>query len=137
MDDDTDKTALNPTVVQLRPEQVAGEPRAYSITMVDTLNQRRYRTQECPHRGPYLVDRRLATVECQDCGALLNPMFCLEMLSAHEAYWNARQKDLAKHLEYLNEEIATRTRTRCAHCGNMTPIRIAKEVPRTWVPRPY
>jgi len=136
-EDDEGRRTLDEKVVELRPQPGKDEARVYTRTMTDCLNQRRYTTAECQHRGPYLIDRRLATVECQDCGALLNPLFCLEMLACHEAYWNMRQRDLSQHLAYLNKEIEGRTRTKCTHCGNMTPIRIAKELPRTWVPRPY
>ena len=120
-------------IVALRP----GKPdaRTYERTMID--NSRRYSQGTCPHRGPYTIDRKLATVECGDCGALLNPMFVLEQIAYREAYWNMRQKDLGKHLSEINKEIEDRTRTKCTHCGNMTAIKLKAEMPRTWVPRPY
>ncbi len=88
MTDDEDKS--DDTIVSLRP----GKPseRIYERTL--TSNSRRYGSNECNHKGPYTFDRKLATVECGDCGALLNPLYVIEMLAAHEAYWNQRQKDL-------------------------------------------
>jgi DNA-directed RNA polymerase subunit RPC12/RpoP len=109
------------------------EPRVYKTT----LSARRYTDDGCKHKGPYIVDRKLATVECGDCGALLNPIFVLEMLACQEAYWNMRQRDLSQYLKEVNKELEERTRTRCTHCGNMTAIRLKNEPPKTWVPEPY
>lgn len=124
----------DPNVVRIRAVPGEGRPNPPARTI--TVNHRRYATDRCQHRGPYVVDRTLATVECGDCGAALNPLFCLEMLATHEAYWNARSRDLQKYLLYLNKEIEGRTRTKCTHCGNMTAIRFTCEPPRTWVPQP-
>lgn len=109
--------------------------RTYEKTLID--NGRRYTSAACLHKGPFIFDRKLATVECQDCGALLNPLYVLEVLANREAYWNRRAKDLAAYLAEVNKELAERTRTKCTHCGNMTPIRLKKEMPKTWVPQPY
>lgn len=109
--------------------------RLYETTIIN--NSRRYVPQACKHKGPFVVDNKLGTVECQDCGATLNPIYVLEIIAAQEAYWNMRQRDLAKHLASLNEEIKERTRTKCTHCGNMTAIRFKAEMPQTWVPEPY
>lgn len=120
-------------IVSLRP----GKPdaRTYQTTIIN--NSRRYSHQACPHRGPFLIDRKLAVVECQDCGSLLNPIYCLEVLANREAYWNMRQRDLGKYLAEINAEIADRTRTKCTHCGNMTAIKFKREMPRTWTPTDY
>lgn len=131
-EDDGEKTT-DAKVISIRD----GKPseRTYERTIID--NGRRYQTNACPHKGPFIVDRKLGTVECGDCGAALNPIYCLEVLACGEAYWNLRQRDLAKYLAEINAEIEGRTRTRCTHCGNMTAIKFKKEVPRTWVPQPY
>ncbi len=105
-------------------------------TRTITVNRRKYRTDQCRHRGPFQVDTTLACVECGDCGAMLNPLYVLEVLSCHEAYWNARMRDLREFIAYLDKEIEGRVRTKCVHCGNMTPIRFNREPPRTWVPQP-
>lgn len=120
-------------VVSLRGDR--SEKRVYATTMVS--NSRRYAVDQCQHRGPYILDRKLACVECGDCGAMLNPLFVLEILANREAYWNMRQRDLGKYLDEINAEIKERTRTKCTHCGNMTPIRFKREMPRTWMPDPY
>ena len=114
----------------------SGKPsdRTYDRTLI---SGRRYDTQQCEHKGPFIIDRKLATVECQDCGALLNPIYVLEMLACHETYWNTRQKELSKYLIKVNEEIKGRERTKCTHCGNMTAIRFKAKLPRTWLPQPY
>jgi hypothetical protein len=132
MSDDVDDEVHK--VVKLRPESPDGDKgRVYE----KTLNYRRYPSKECPHKGPYIVDPKLACIECQDCGALLNPFFVLEKLASSEAYWNMRQRELEKYLAEINKEIEDRARTRCTHCGNMTAIRFKKELPKTWVPSSY
>ena len=114
----------------------SGKPsdRTYERTLI---NGRRYDAQQCTHKGPFIMDKKLATVECQDCGALLNPIYVLEMLASHETYWNMRQKELSEYLRKVNEEIEGRERTKCTHCGNMTAIRFKTKPPQTWVPGPY
>lgn len=120
-------------VVQLRPLDggKADPPAPRTIT----VNRRKYRTDVCRHRGPFLVDTTLACVECGDCGAMLNPLYVLELLACNETYWILRKRDLQQHVDYLEKEIEGRTRTKCVHCGNMTPIRFNKEPPRTWCPQ--
>lgn len=114
-----------------------GKPDERTYERTITNNSRRYDQHNCQHKGPFIVDRKLATVECGDCGALLNPIYVLEILACHEAYWNMRQRDLHRYLEQINKEIEGRTKTKCTHCGNMTPIRFKGEMPKTWVPQPY
>ena|ERR1700723_2475191 len=126
-------TERDATIVSLRPG--IPESRSYERTMIN--NSRRYNQSACQHKGPYTIDRKLATIECGDCGALLNPMYVLEKLCLRETYWNQRQKDLSKYLADINKEIEDRTRTKCTHCGNMTTIRFKGELPRTWVPEAY
>lgn len=127
-DDDDDK------IIRLNPDTPRGE-RTYERTIID--NRRRYRVDQCPHKGPFIINSKLATVECEDCGALLNPMYVLECLANRETYWNMRRRDLSKYLKEIDAEIQERSRTKCTHCGNMTAIRFKGKMPRTWVPEPY
>jgi hypothetical protein len=130
MDDDEADIS---NIVQLNPQESG--PRTYETTII--ANSRRYSPQTCEHKGPFIVDRKLGSVECRDCGAQLNPIYVLELLAAHETYWNMRQRELSKYLAEINKEIEDRTRTRCTHCGNMTAIRFKKEMPKTWFPQPF
>jgi DNA-directed RNA polymerase subunit M/transcription elongation factor TFIIS len=116
-------------IIQLHPGY---RERTYTKTIIDSA--RRHRHNDCPHKGPYLVDRKLAAVECQECGAYLNPLYVLEKMAAQETYWNQRLKDLIKYVEEVQDEIKERTRTKCTHCGNMTAIKFRGEIPRTWTP---
>lgn len=134
MSDEGDGEEGDDKIVTFRPGS-KDAARTYERTIID--NRRRYRQDGCPHKGPYLVDTTLATVECQDCGALLNPMFVLEKLAYRETYWNQRKKDLEAYIATLDKEIVGRERTRCTHCGNMTAIRFKAQPPRTWVMPPY
>jgi len=121
-------------VVRIRSTPDEGRPAVPTPTIA--VNRRRYKSDHCQHRGPFVVDTTLASVECGECGAMLNPLFVLERLAHNETYWNARTRDLQKYLDRLNKEIEGRQRTKCVHCGNMTPIRFTFEAPRTWVPQP-
>lgn len=130
-----DPPADNPNVVKLRADD--GEPKPPEVpTPTIQMNRRRYSVDRCKHRGQYIVDSTLATVECGDCGAALNPIFVLEMLAWQEAYWSTRMRDLQRYLAAINKEIEGRQRTKCTHCGNMTAIRFGTEMPRTWVHPP-
>ena len=120
-------------IIRLAPKQPEG--RTYERTLID--GGRRYTPNACAHKGPYIIDRKLAAVECGDCGALLNPIYVLEVLACQEAYWNMRRRDLSEYLKVINAEIEGRSRTRCVHCQNMTPIKFKAEMPRTWMPEPY
>jgi len=130
MDSDDQKSAEIISIRTGKPEE-----RTYERTLID--NGRRYSANKCSHKGPYEIDRKLGTVECGDCGSLLNPIYVLEMLACQETYWNMRQRELRQYLDEINKEIEDRTRTRCTHCQNMTAIKFKKEMPRTWVPQPY
>lgn len=95
-------------------------------------SSRRYPIAECKHKGPYSVDEKKWSVECGDCGALLNPIWVMIQLARQEAYYSRRIEDLSKHLKEINEEIKDRARTKCTHCGNMTAIRFKHRSPMTW-----
>lgn len=75
----------------------------------------------CNHANvTYIVDEKLAEVQCGECGAKLEPIWVLRQLCEKEAKWN-RNRD-----EYLalKAEVAARTRTRCQHCDQMTAINV-------------
>jgi hypothetical protein len=131
--DDEVKSDEGAEVVSIRTGRP--EERTYEKTLLS--NGRRYNPGRCEHKGPFVVDPKLASVECQDCGALLNPIYVLEQMARHETYWNMRQKELSQYLSEINKEIQDRERTKCTHCGNMTAIRFKKEMPRTWFPTAY
>ena len=78
----------------------------------------RYELSKCQHKH-VTVDERLAEVECQDCGAKLNPMQVLARLAREES----RLKHRIESLRKLNAELDSKTRTKCRHCGQMTPVR--------------
>ena len=78
----------------------------------------RYEYSKCQHRKVN-VDEILAEVECSDCGAKLNPMQVLVRLAREES----RLKQRIESLRKLNAELDTKTRTKCRHCGEMTPVR--------------
>ena len=78
----------------------------------------RYEHDKCQHRK-VTVDEILAEVECSDCGVKLNPMQVLVRLAREES----RLKQRIESLRKLNADLDTKTRTKCSHCGQMTPVR--------------
>lgn len=73
---------------------------------------------KCHHEGPFLVDERAAEVECGRCGEKLNPMWVLNRLAREETHWHRQREAYHERLKQLEK----RTRTKCYHCGQMTPI---------------
>lgn len=72
----------------------------------------------CPHTRA-IVDEKLAELTCADCGERLNPMTFLVKLAKQETSWGWQQREIAK----AREELDARSRCRCTHCGELTPIR--------------
>lgn len=72
---------------------------------------------ECQH-GNFLVDDKLGEVECGRCKAKLNPIWALSRLAMEES-------DLRRAWAHLRAEIELmkpRLKTKCDHCGKLTPI---------------
>lgn len=73
----------------------------------------------CNHyNAGFIVDSKLATVECARCHALLNPMWALEQLCVrdHQFHENSQRY----HAEM--QRLAERSRTKCEWCGKLTRI---------------
>jgi hypothetical protein len=70
------------------------------------------------HKGPYLIDEKLAEVECGTCHARLNPMHVLGELARQETQWHNYRRSYHDQLQRLRE----RSRTKCEKCGQMTRI---------------
>ena len=99
------------------------EPLGAKTKPVDKLGLRliRYTPGGCNHSGvTYVVDEKLAEVQCGECGAGLEPIWVLRQLCEKEAKWNRNRE------EYLaiKQEVQGRTRTRCQHCDQMTSINV-------------
>jgi hypothetical protein len=90
-------------------------------TKVISLKEARnkYRPDKCRHRN-MTVDAELNEVECDDCGAKLNPVAMLMRFANEESRW-ARE---GEHLKELHKELDARVRCKCQHCGQMTRIRL-------------
>ncbi len=74
----------------------------------------------CTHRtATYIVDEALEEVQCGDCGAKLNAHWVMRQLCEKESRWRQRLADYNDEISDLKE----RTRTKCVHCEQMTPIR--------------
>ena len=70
------------------------------------------------HKGPYLVDEKLAEVECGTCHARLNPMHVLAELARQETRYHEYRRTYLEQVERLRK----RSRTKCEHCDKMTRI---------------
>lgn len=77
----------------------------------------RYAPNRCKHMH-IIVDTDLAEVECQDCGAKLNPVATLARMATEETRW-ANEGRRAKE---AMAELSKRVRCKCRHCGQMTTI---------------
>lgn len=72
---------------------------------------------DCRHQR-FIVDDKLAEVTCADCSEKISPIYALLQLCGQENRYHelhARYQDEMKRL-------AERSRTKCRHCGEMTPI---------------
>ena len=106
MSDDADK------IVKLTGQSKPVDQRGLRIV--------RHQSGACNHRtATFIVDEALEEVQCGDCGAKLNAHWALVQLCDKESRWQT------KLTEYRQEvaDIKDRTRTKCVHCEQMTPIR--------------
>ena len=83
------------------------------------LARNKYRPDKCRHRH-MTVDEDLNTVQCDDCGAQLNPVAVLMRFATEESRW-AQQ---AHSLRELHKKLDARPRCKCQHFGRMTQIRL-------------
>lgn len=83
-----------------------------------SLARSKYLPGRCAHKS-VVVDEALAEVECRDCGAKLDPMHVLVKLATEESVLQQRIETLRQ----LNADLDAKTRTKCRHCGQMTPVR--------------
>lgn len=72
----------------------------------------------CAHFGPFVVDDKLSTVTCKQCGEGLNPMYVLKRLAQEETRWHRARLIHQEEMQRLKE----RSRTKCEHCGEITRI---------------
>lgn len=71
----------------------------------------------CQHPRVEVCEKN-AEVTCQDCGAKLNPIWVLMRIAQDD-------RILVDRWASMKAEIATmgkRTRTKCRHCGQFTPV---------------
>lgn len=89
-------------------------------TNVICLSDARVRFQVGKCRHIHLtVDEDLAEVECQDCGAKLNPVAVLARLAREESRFELRRQEMVAE----REKLEAKSRTKCQHCGQMTHVR--------------
>lgn len=72
---------------------------------------------KCKH-NKFLVDEKLAYVECAICGEKLNPIWALGQMCNEEHRVITRIEFLNK----LSEKAYKKTRCKCEKCGEMTRI---------------
>ncbi|WP_342049896.1 MULTISPECIES: hypothetical protein [unclassified Cupriavidus] len=72
----------------------------------------------CQHDRGFEIDEKLGEVQCLACREKLNPMWVLSQLARIETRWHQQH---AQHQQEL-ARLAERSRTKCRHCGEMTPI---------------
>lgn len=102
--------------MNLTPISTLPEP-----TKVISLNvaRNKYRQDKCQHKH-MTVDEDLNEVQCDDCGAKLNPVAVLLRFANEESRWHRE----GEQLRQLHKELDARVRCKCQHCGQMTRIRL-------------
>lgn len=73
---------------------------------------------DCFHRSGFTIDETLENVTCNACGEKLNPMWVIRQLASEENRWHSARQRYQDEMKRLKE----RSRTKCRHCGEMTPI---------------
>lgn len=71
----------------------------------------------CPHSN-VIVDEQLFMLQCEDCGCCLNPIEYLVRIAKREHQAEYRLAVLNRQIK----EAEGKLRTKCVHCGGMTPI---------------
>ncbi len=86
---------------------------------VISIKKARGELRECQHLH-MVVDEKKNIVECDDCGAELNPVWALLRFANEESRWEYERKALAE----IKAKIEQKRRTKCRHCGKMTDVRV-------------
>ena len=73
--------------------------------------------EQCTH-GRVSVDTALVHLKCLDCGALLNPV---EWVASLADEWD-RITRMTDDYKKTIEKYEKRSRTKCRHCGEFTPV---------------
>jgi len=84
-----------------------------------SLSKKRLELHGCPHRN-IIISEEYGDVKCGDCGERLNPIWVLTRMANEETKWERQYKHYKKWKQIYDK----RTRTKCVHCGEMTPVRI-------------
>ena len=76
----------------------------------------------CRHNS-ILVDEDLWRIECAKCGKSLDPIQYLVNLAGRERMAEYRLTKLQERYEKVLGILEKKTRTKCEHCGKLTPIK--------------
>ncbi len=77
----------------------------------------RFVMSKCQHKRVE-VDEILAEVTCKDCGERLNPIAVMVRMAQEESRLGQRIETLNR----LKADLEKKQRTKCKHCGQMTPV---------------
>lgn len=73
---------------------------------------------KCQHRTGFVFDEKLEHVLCKGCGEHVSAIWVLRQLAQEETRWHRARETYQEEMKRLGE----RSRTKCRHCGEMTPI---------------
>lgn len=106
-------------LVSVKPEVLEKRLRAIQGENLLVLEEFRGGYKDC-HHNVFVVDEAKDLVECKDCGALLNPMWCMVQLVRRQSRWKIEYEAYRDALiQYENKK-----RTKYEHCGRFTNINI-------------
>jgi|APLak6261669087_1056070.scaffolds.fasta_scaffold03442_3 ribosomal protein S27E len=96
-----------------------------NVISIEVLRKSRYQRRLmdiCPHHAT-LIDTALAKVICKDCGAELNPIEWVAMMSEE---WHRvtllyqRLKEQKQQTDAKIQELEAKIKVKCQHCGRFT-----------------
>lgn len=92
-------------------------------TNIISLSKKRIEYRGCKHHS-MIIDPELDTVSCKDCKEKLNPMAVLARFAGEEKTFRAELIYKTRRLDTIAKKLDEKRRTKCHHCGSMTPVNI-------------
>ena len=93
------------------------------ISNVISLEEKRKELGECKH-SRFLISQDEAFVTCGDCGEKLDPMWVLSIIAKNQNTLATQLHRQYVKLCNIETVLSSKSRTKCKHCGKMTPVNI-------------
>lgn len=90
---------------------------------VISLKKKRIERQGCKHLF-MTVHEGSSTIKCDDCGEALDPYWVVWRYATQEENLRTKLAWKINSLRTLSKKLSEKQRTKCMHCGKMTPVNI-------------